>query len=73
MIIFLTVCAAALLFGLYLAHVVGFGWRTRRTVLRSDPRTRGHRDVRDRRRMLWTEQQAHLPRERTQDEDVVQS
>ena len=47
------VVATAFLLGLYLGHVVGFGLRTRRTVIHSDPAGRTPRDRRDRRSLLW--------------------
>lgn len=70
MIIILAVAVlAALLFGLYLWHVVGFGLRTRRVVIHSDPGSRERRDVRDRRALLW-ETHVRAPAE-TDDPDGV--
>ncbi|WP_106399487.1 hypothetical protein [Actinocorallia populi] len=53
MITILAVITATFLLGLYLGHVVGFGLRTRRTVIHSDPAKRTPREFRDRRSVLW--------------------
>jgi len=44
---------AAFLLGLFLGHVIGFGVRTRGTVIHSDPTARTLRETRDRKGVLW--------------------
>ena len=44
---------ATFLLGLFLGHVIGFGVRTRNTVIHSDPAARPLRDTRDRKGVLW--------------------
>jgi hypothetical protein len=56
--IYLLLLLSVALFGVFFGHVIGFGWRTRKTDLHATPRST--RDERDRRSVgCW---ESHEPR-----------